>query len=78
MEDTARLARADGWVLSARLVARVKLLFSGFGQEKILEDSLQRCRGVECRNSNQDSIRQWRIWDTPSSAKLVQQYGRVE
>ena len=44
MEDTARIARAEGWKDSPRLNERMRKVFAGFGQERIVEQALGQCR----------------------------------
>ena len=78
IQDTARMCRSDKWALSPRVVDRARRIFSGFGQEKIVEDALQKCRDVEQRRSGAKSIKQWRVYETPSVHNVIATYGRQE
>ncbi|CAK0819686.1 unnamed protein product [Prorocentrum cordatum] len=78
MEDTARMARKDAWKPTERIINRCREIFSGFGQEKIVEDALQKCRLQEERRSGQKMVKQWRVFELPSAAGLIKQYGREE
>lgn len=56
--------------------APARLIFGGWGNEKLLEDSLQKCRDHEQRDPAHKLI--FKTWEIPHSHKMVEQYGREE
>lgn len=74
----ARLGRAEGWTLGGRLEARVKLLFSTWGQEQMIERTFQRLRDSETRDTAAKSLRNWRAWEVAVSTGMMNSFERRE
>lgn len=78
MESTARITRRAGYTKTKEVVQRCEVLFRGWGQERIVEDSLKHIRGAEQLNTNNQCMRLWRSFEVPRTAKLIGQYDRRE
>lgn len=78
MADTARLARRSGWAIDGPLRHRLRQLFDGFGNEKLLEDTLGKVRDSEVRTSCKKTIGLWRAYEVPHSSSMLGTYDRQE
>lgn len=78
MESTARIIRRAGYTKTKEVVQRCEVLFRGWGQERIVEDSLKHIREAEQRDTNNQSMRLWRSFEVPRTAKLIGQCDRRE
>lgn len=61
-QDMARLCRAAGWTVDARVIARTKLIFEGICQENLLENGMKACREVEVKQGTSKQNRAFRYW----------------
>lgn len=78
MADTARIARRSDWRLDVHLRSRLTQMFDGFGNEKLLEDTLGKVRDSELRGSCKNTMSLWRAYEIPSATSMLAPYDRQE
>ena len=78
MRDFCRFARSLNWELDKSLVSFVRKLFTGFGNDKFIEDALSRVRDSESRAASSKHMAPWRVWQAPHAAGQYAQYDMDE
>lgn len=76
--DNARIADHFGWRLCPQLQHRARLVFAGFGNEKMLEDTLGKCRDHESRDGTNKVLQNFRTWEIARQHKMLRQHEREE
>ena len=78
MQEFCRFARSVDWMVTPAVQERVKLLFKGFGSDKLVEDANKVVRDNEQRSASQKCLKGFRIWHAPVSQGVLASYGRTE
>ncbi|CAE8636574.1 unnamed protein product [Polarella glacialis] len=78
VEDMARLAGHCDWTIHADLKYRVRLIFKGWGHEKMFEDTNQKLRDYEERDGAGKVVQNFKAYQTPQVHGLIAQNRRVE
>ncbi|CAK0907878.1 unnamed protein product, partial [Prorocentrum cordatum] len=78
MRDFCRFAASVNWELHPSIVAFVRRLFSGFGNDKLVEDSLGTVRDSEARAPASKHMAPWRVWQAPRQHGVLAQYDMEE
>lgn len=78
MQDATRIARASGFQATPELRRRCRLIFTGLGSDKLVEDANKVVRDSENRSAPKKVLKGYRIWEAPIGHGVLAQYGRAE
>jgi hypothetical protein len=79
MQFAVKFAKAGQWErVTGQLMQLLEALFKGFGQTKVVEDSIKELRDKEQRVAPSKQLAHFMEWQTCVDAKLLEKYGRDE
>ena len=79
MQFAVKFAKAGRWErVTGQLQQLLEALLTGFGQTKVVEDSIKELRGKGQRVASSKQLAHFCEWQTSVDAKLLEKYGRDE
>jgi len=72
------IAEEAGWVCTGKLKSFVGMVFQGITQTRIVEETNQRLRDKEKRDSSSKELQHLKMWETPVHHKMLEKYAFTE